>query len=195
MDTQLAALAGLARLCRLVSVDPVVQCLPPAAAGEGSQKVQLKLQLTVPSRCRLLGWQPPCAPVSAEAQALVSLTKADPEVDVVVQVRCVCGAYLPVTLTPLSNSQLILFDNRDDTATVSVQVRRVCSIGAQQYSQTRMAGGPLSLSVDSALVSCLCLQAEVYVACGDVLDGFSVELWTKVSGPISTHPRSQHCSR
>ncbi len=120
MGAQLVALMQLVALCRLVSAGPVVQCLP-AAAGTRNQRVQLQLQLTVPSRSRLLGWQPAGSAVSAEAEAL-SLSSDVPQLDVLVLVRRQGGAYLPVTLSLLSDSQTLAAGS--ETWAVSVQVSR-----------------------------------------------------------------------
>ncbi len=116
-NTQLAALLALAQLCRIASAAPVVQCLPTAASTR-SQKVQLQLQLTVPSRSRLLGWQPTGSAVSAEAEAL-SLTTDTPQMDVAVLVRPFDGPHMPVSLKLLSDSRET---NVGETATVCVEV-------------------------------------------------------------------------
>lgn len=103
-DTQLTTLLQFATLCRLVNVEPLVQCLPLAAAGGGpGRKLRLALQLTVPGRTRLMGWQPEGAPVSAEAQVL-SLSSDVPQLSVAVLVRQQGGMYVPVVLTLLSRT-------------------------------------------------------------------------------------------
>ncbi len=128
VQAQLTALLQLAALCRLVSAGPVVQCLA-AAAGSRSHKVQLQLQLTVPSRSRLVGWQPAGSAVSAEAEAL-TLTSDVPQLDVLVLVRRPSGTYLPVTLSLLADNQTPTAGS--ETWTVNVQVgggskRRPCA--------------------------------------------------------------------
>ncbi len=108
--------AAAAALCQLASAVPVVVSLP-----SGNRKVQLQLQLTVPSRSRILGWQPADAAVSAEAQAL-SLSSDVPQLDVLVLVRCQAGDYLPVTVSLLSDSPVA---NEGDAVAVSLQVSLV----------------------------------------------------------------------
>ncbi len=126
IDTKLTTLLQLAALCRLADVAPVVQCLPaaaaatPAAAALSSQRVQLALQLAVPIRARLLGWQPRGSPVSAEAQAL-TLTAGAPLLDVAVLVRWHGGPYLPVTIKLGQDAQAA--SAGDGTLTVNVKVR------------------------------------------------------------------------
>ncbi len=119
VSAQLTTLLQLASLCRLSSAAPVVHCLSTTDAAS-SQTVQLQLQLTVPSRSRLLGWQPAGSAVSAEANAL-SLTSDVPRLDVLVLVRRQGGTYLPVTVTLLSAS---LTAASPESCDVSVKVSR-----------------------------------------------------------------------
>ncbi len=101
---QFTALLQTAALCRLLGAGPAVQCLPAAASTQHGCTVQLQLQLSVPSRSRILGWQPAGAAVSAETEALC-LTTDTPDTDVMVLVRRPSAAYLPVTLAHTTDSQ------------------------------------------------------------------------------------------
>ncbi len=125
-DPYLIAFLALAQLCRIASVMPVAQCLP-AAASTRSQKVQLQLQLTVPSRSRLLGWQPAGSAVSAEAEAL-SLISDKPQMDVAVLVRHPSGPYMPVTLELLSQNANSPAGTRSARVKVRHAAREYCRV-------------------------------------------------------------------
>ncbi len=118
LATQLVSLLQSAQRCSLTSAAPAVQCLPAAA----SQPLQFQLQLAVPRRSRILGWQPAGAAVTADSQALTLIGCDDntPQTDVMVLIRRLDGNYLPVTVTLLSDSQTL--QETADTLRVEVQV-------------------------------------------------------------------------
>ncbi len=154
---ELTVLLQLAALCRLVSAGPVVQCLP-AAVGAPSQRLLLHLQLTVPSRSRLVGWQPAGAAAPAEAEAL-TLSSDVPQLDVLVLVRRSSGTYLPVTLNLLSDSQTPIAGSK--TSTVSVQVSRHSM--QQYYGGTMRMHAHVWLHVASARLLLTCLLCCLFV--------------------------------
>ncbi len=181
VGAQLVALMQLAALCRLVSAGPVVQCLP-AAASARSQRVQLQLQLTVPSHSRLLGWQPAGSAVSAEAEAL-TLSSDVPQLDVLVLVRRAGGAYLPVTLSLLPDSQTPTAGSETWAVCVQVSRHRTETCTRSHPTCNRIAWLRTACNLDMLTRVSSSLQAEVEVQCQDAT-GLSVEMWAKVGAVL-----------